>query len=412
MRAATPQEAAAAREELRVRAARSGREPGVPRVLVSLRVDLGGGECAAEPGHGGGGPRPTARGPLYRGGPVDLADLLAAWHAEGAADGFHLVPVEPRRDLERLVNGTVALLQHRGLFRTFYPGGTLREHLGLARPAPRPPRPEMTNHPKRWNGMAIDAFDAWKQWREKREESVTAPYGPLALTGTHWIEDRPEGRLPDIPGIWLADGEGVVLTATEADGLQVDRRPFAGEVRLTADTGPEAAARVSHGEKRLVVLVREGSWGVRVYDPGAEGRRTFRGIEATGYDPGWSVPGRFTPYDAQRVLRLGNADGRTRGFALAGELAFTLAGRERTLAVARQGEGPLWAVFADATSGDTSFRFRFLYPEAPDAEGRTTVDFNRAQLPPCAFADHFLCPLPPPGNTLDAAVEAGERALS
>ncbi|MFJ8092958.1 DUF1684 domain-containing protein [Streptomyces griseofuscus] len=259
--------------------------------------------------------------------------------------------------------------------------------------------------------MAIDAFDAWKQWREKREESVTAPCGPLALTGTHWIEDRPEGRLPDIPGIWLADGEGIVLTAAESDGLQVDRRPFAGEIRLTADTGPEAAARVSLGEKRLVVLVREGSWGVRVYDPGAEARRAFRGIAATEYDPGWSVPGRFTPYEAQRVLRLGNADGRTRGFALAGELSFTLAGRERTLAVARQGEGPLWAVFADATSGDTSFRFRFLYPQAPDAQGRTTVDFNRAQLPPCAFADHFLCPLPPPGNTLDTAVEAGERTL-
>ncbi|SCG05291.1 Uncharacterized conserved protein, DUF1684 family [Streptomyces sp. LamerLS-31b] len=412
VRAATPAGAAAVREELRVRAAKSGREPGAPRVLVSLRVDLGGGECAAEPGHGGGGPRPTAQGPLYRGGPVDLADLLAAWHAEGAADGFHLVPVEPRRDLERLVNGTVALLQHRGLFRTFYPGGTLREHLGLARPAPHAPGPKKTPHTKRWNGMAIDAFDAWKQWREKREESVTAPYGPLALTGTHWIEDRPEGRLPDIPGIWLADGEGIVLTAAESDGLQVDRRPFAGEVRLTADTGPEAAARVSLGEKRLVVLVREGSWGVRVYDPGAEARRAFRGIAATEYDPGWSVPGRFTPYEAQRVLRLGNADGRTRGFALAGELSFTLAGRERTLAVARQGEGPLWAVFADATSGDTSFRFRFLYPQAPDAQGRTTVDFNRAQLPPCAFADHFLCPLPPPGNTLDTAVEAGERTLS
>lgn len=412
VRAATPAGAAAVREELRVRAAKAGRAPGALRVLVSLRVDLGGGECAAEPGHGGGGPRPTAQGPLYRGGPVDLADLLAAWHTEGAADGFHLVPVEPRRDLERLVNGTVALLQHRGLFRTFYPGGTLREHLGLARPAQHAPGPKKTPHTKRWNGMAIDAFDAWKQWREKREESVTAPYGPLALTGTHWIEDQPEGRLPDIPGIWLADGEGIVLTAAEGDGLQVDRRPFAGEIRLTADTGPEAAARVSLGEKRLVVLVREGSWGVRVYDPGAEARRAFRGIAATEYDPGWSVPGRFTPYEAQRVLRLGNADGRARGFALAGELAFTLAGRERTLAVARQGEGPLWAVFADATSGDTSFRFRFLYPEAPDAEGRTTVDFNRAQLPPCAFADHFLCPFPPPGNTLDTAVEAGERALS
>jgi hypothetical protein len=66
---------------------------------------------------------------------VDLAELIAAWHTDGRVDGFHLTPAESPRDLERLVNGTVALLQHRGLFRTFYPGSTLREHLDLARPA-------------------------------------------------------------------------------------------------------------------------------------------------------------------------------------------------------------------------------------------------------------------------------------
>ncbi|MEU9441618.1 DUF1684 domain-containing protein [Streptomyces sp. NPDC048304] len=260
--------------------------------------------------------------------------------------------------------------------------------------------------------MTTDAADAWKQWHEQRVETVSAPYGPLALTATHWVEDYPEGRLPDIPGIWVADGDGIVLTAAEGDGLTVNGRPFAGQVRLAAARAPEAEARVAFGEKRLFTLVREGVWGVRVYDPGSAARRSFRGIEATPYDPRWSVPGRFTPYDGARVVRVGNADGRERGLALAGELAFALDGRESTLRVARQGDGALWAVFADGTSGDTSFRFRFLHPDAPDAQGRTTVDFNRAQLPPCAFADHFLCPFPPPGNTLDVAIEAGERGLS
>ena len=134
VRAASAAHAGAVRDQLKAAAAEFGRSPDDLRVLASLLVDLGGGEYAAEPGHGGGGPRQTAQGPLYRGGPVDLAELIAAWHAEGTVDGFHLVPAEPLRDLERLVNGTVALLQHRGLFRTFYPGSTLREHLGLARP--------------------------------------------------------------------------------------------------------------------------------------------------------------------------------------------------------------------------------------------------------------------------------------
>ncbi|MER7691684.1 LLM class flavin-dependent oxidoreductase [Streptomyces sp. NPDC097610] len=135
VRVVGPAQARAVRTGLRHAAAEFGRDPDTLRVLGSLVVDLGDGEHAAERGHGGGGPRQTAQGPLYRGGPVDLAELIAAWHASEAVDGFHLTPVEPRRDLERLVNGTVALLQHRGLFRTFYPGSTLREHLGLARPA-------------------------------------------------------------------------------------------------------------------------------------------------------------------------------------------------------------------------------------------------------------------------------------
>ena len=134
VRAAGAAQIGAVRNQLRQSAAEFGRDPDGLRVLASLVVDLGGGEHAAEPGHGGGGPRQTAQGPLYRGGPVDLAELIAAWYTDGSVDGFHLTPAEPHRDLERLVNGTVALLQHRGLFRTFYPGSTLREHLGLARP--------------------------------------------------------------------------------------------------------------------------------------------------------------------------------------------------------------------------------------------------------------------------------------
>ncbi|MFF4212281.1 LLM class flavin-dependent oxidoreductase [Streptomyces sp. NPDC001796] len=149
-RVTSPAQAAAVRDELRDAARESGREPDALRLLASLVVDLGDGEHVAEPGWGsplfersrelgggGGGPRQTAHGPFYRGGPVDLAELIAHWHTAGVVDGFHLTPAEPGRDLERLVNGTVALLQHRGLFRTFYPGSTLREHLGLPRPAHR-----------------------------------------------------------------------------------------------------------------------------------------------------------------------------------------------------------------------------------------------------------------------------------
>ncbi|MFJ6087255.1 DUF1684 domain-containing protein [Streptomyces sp. NPDC092369] len=259
--------------------------------------------------------------------------------------------------------------------------------------------------------MTADVADEWRQWHEHRVASAAAPHGSLALTGTHWLEDYPDGRLPDIPGHWTDDGDAVGLTATAADGLTVDGRPLDGTVRITPDLGPAATARVAFGERRLVVLVREGVWGVRDFDPDAPARRAFRGIEVTPYDPRWSVPGHFTPYAEDRTVRVENADGRKRGLGLGGELAFTLDGRELTLQVTVEGDGSLWAVFADVSSGRGSHRFRFLRPAAPDTEGRTTVDFNRALLPPCAFADAFICPFPPPGNTLDLAIEAGERNL-
>ncbi|MEZ7004719.1 DUF1684 domain-containing protein [Streptomyces sp. AD55] len=258
--------------------------------------------------------------------------------------------------------------------------------------------------------MTTDPAEEWRRWHERRVAAVSAPYGPLALTATHWLADHPEGRLPAIPGHWTEDGGTVLLTAARDEGLTVAGRPLDGTARLAPDPGPASAARVAHGDRHLVVLDREGSLGVRDFDPSAESRRAFGGIVATPWDPRWSVPGRFTPYGAgRRSVRVPNADGRERGLGLSGELAFTLDGRERALQADVEEDGSLWAVFADATSGNSSYRFRFLRPSAPDAQGRTVVDFNRALLPPCAFADHFVCPFPPPGNTLDAAVEAGER---
>lgn len=259
--------------------------------------------------------------------------------------------------------------------------------------------------------MTTDASEDWKHWQEHRGETVSTPHGPLALTGTHWIEDYPEGQLPGIPGRWTASEDAIVLTATAGDGLTVDGEPFTGEVSLGADIGPAGEARVSHGERRFVVLVREGIWGVRDFDPDSPARQAFKGIEATEYDPRWSVPGHFTPYGEARSVHVENADGRSRGLGLGGVLAFTLDGQDLTLQVSVEADGSLWAVFADSTSGDGSYRFRFLRPAAPDAQGGTTVDFNRALLPPCALADHFICPFPPPGNTLGTAIAAGERNL-
>ena len=267
--------------------------------------------------------------------------------------------------------------------------------------------PDGTDGPDGADPRAAD----WRHWHEQREAAVASSYGPLSLTGTHWLADFPDGRLPDLPGEWREDGDEVVLTADAGDGLTVDGEPFAGTVRLTADHAPVHGSRVGSGGRRLMVLRREGLWAVRDFDPESAARRAFRGIEATPYDPRWAVPGVYRPYEEALSVRVENADGRERGLGLTGEVVFELDGRVHALQVAVEDDGTLWAVFADATSGRSTFRFRFLRPAAPAEDGTVTVDLNRALLPPCAFADHFICPFPPPGNTLDLAVEAGERRV-
>ena len=251
----------------------------------------------------------------------------------------------------------------------------------------------------------------WQHWHERRSAAVAEPHGPLSLTGTYWLADHPEGRIPAVPGEWREDGDEVVLTAGGEDAITVDGKPLIGTVRLTADHGPIPESRVESAGRRLVVLRREGLWAVRDFDPESSARRAYRGIEATGYDAGWVLPGVYRPYEAAHSVRVQNADGRERGLGLAGEIVFAIGGAEHSLRVAVEDDGSLWAVFADATSGKGSYRFRFLRPAAPAADGSVTVDFNRALLPPCAFADHFICPFPPPGNTLAVPVPAGERQV-
>jgi uncharacterized protein (DUF1684 family) len=256
-----------------------------------------------------------------------------------------------------------------------------------------------------------DPSQDWRNWHEERTGTVSAPYGPLSLTGTHWLDEAVEGRIPDVPGRWSDGGDEIVLTATATDELALDGEEFTGEARLRADSGAVTASRLTQAGRRLAVLRREGLWAVRVWDPQSAARRSFGGIEATPYDEKWALPGLFRPYGESRTVRVPNADGRDRGLALGGELAFSVDGDEHTLQVAVEEDGSLWAVFADTTSGTSSHRFRFLRTAPPAPDGKVLADFNRALLPPCAFAAHFLCPFPPPGNTLPVDVTAGERSV-
>ena len=77
----------------------------------------------------------TYAGLSFVGTAMTIADEMEAWLHEGAADGFNVMFPYVPGGLDEFVEQVVPELQRRNLFRTEYEGQTLRENLGLERPA-------------------------------------------------------------------------------------------------------------------------------------------------------------------------------------------------------------------------------------------------------------------------------------
>ncbi|GAA2986101.1 uncharacterized protein (DUF1684 family) [Microbacterium terrae] len=224
-----------------------------------------------------------------------------------------------------------------------------------------------------------------------RWDAVSAPHGTAALRHTHWLDATPRA-VDGAPGEWWAEdgrvhGRGLPETGT------VDLEPFTG---------------VREADLLLKAFARTGSLALRVYDPENPDRLALRGIEAYPRDDAWAIAGRFVAAEDGAQETILSVDGHERTVAATGSIELTVAGEPVHLTVSADGEG-FSAVIADASAADGAYRFRFLPIAAPTVDGAVTVDFNDAYLPPCAFSDQYVCPLPPPENRLAAAVTAGEK---
>src|SRR5271168_3869196 len=78
------------------------------------------------------------QGPRFVGTGTQVADQMEEWFNGGACDGFVLAATHLPGAFEDVTRMVVPELQRRGLFRDSYSGSTLRDHLGLQRPACAP----------------------------------------------------------------------------------------------------------------------------------------------------------------------------------------------------------------------------------------------------------------------------------
>ena len=69
--------------------------------------------------------------------------------------------------------------------------------------------------------------------------------------------------------------------------------------------------------------------------------------------------------------------------------------------------------FTDPTNGEATYGGGRYVPVHCGEGGRCVIDFNESYNPYCAYDERaYICPMPPPQNSLPFAVTAGERAYN
>jgi uncharacterized protein (DUF1684 family) len=264
---------------------------------------------------------------------------------------------------------------------------------------------------------AVDAsFDSeWTDWHQRHEQNRASQHGFLAVTGLHWLSETP-ARYPDAPGVWSTESGGPVVELAVGESLTVGGRVVTGTYSfgvIEERCGIVAAFEVTGSADAVVEVARRGGYDIlRPRHPGHPLRRDYVGTPTFEPDPRFVVDGRLVPFDSPREITVGAAvEGLQHVYAAPGEIEFELNGEpQRLVAFNGYTPGALSVLFTDATSGITTYAAnRSLAVDAPDADGRVLLDFNRAVNLPCAYTDFATCPLPPAENRLPVAIEVGEK---
>ena len=261
-----------------------------------------------------------------------------------------------------------------------------------------------------------------QEYRTKMEATLKSDTGWLTVAGLHWLKPGettvgsdpksgfvlPAGKSAAKAGVFQFDGKKVVLKAQAGSGIQVNGKPFT-EGPLIDDGADKKPDLVTLGDLSMIVIERGGKFGIRLRDKTSKYRKEFTHRSWFPVKTEYKVSGKFLPYTTAKKLRVPTViEGVIEEHESPGEIEFKLAGATHKAQVLKAGEGQLWLIFRDRSSGKATYPAgRFLYGDL-NKDGTVTFDFNKAYNPPCAYTPFATCPLPPRENSLKVTVEAGE----
>ena len=260
-------------------------------------------------------------------------------------------------------------------------------------------------------------------WRKERTDGLRSPDGWLNLTGLYELKEGvnrfgsdssndlifPGENTPGHIGTFILDRNSLSMDVEAA--VEVNHQGNGvRSMKLKSDREGQPSA-LSLGSFRWSIIQRGSRFFVRLRDLNSPLLDEFHGVETFEADPRWCIEAVLEPYSPVKQIPISNVLGIVEDKPCPGALIFRIEAETYRLdpIVSPDGER-LFIIFADETNGiETYGAGRFLHVDRPRGDGKTTVDFNKAHNPACAFTEFATCPLPPVQNRLPVPIEAGEK---
>lgn len=276
-----------------------------------------------------------------------------------------------------------------------------------------------------------------EEWRKRYEANLRKDGSWLTVAGLFWLQNGENWlgslptstvRLPEKapatlgsiritgdaanPTIHFFPVTTVPVTVRRADGSSPNLLLDSSQKLAFDNDSGSSPDVISVGELSLYVVRRTSKQGtrfaIRLKDSGSEARKHFKGNAWFAVKPEYRINARFVEYETPKTVEIENILGGIEKHVTVGFAEFRIGKNTYTLDAEREGD-KLFFNFRDRTSGKATYPAgRFLYADLPQ-NGVVTLDFNKAENPPCAFTSFATCPLPPRKNWLTVSIEAGEK---
>lgn len=259
---------------------------------------------------------------------------------------------------------------------------------------------------------------------QKDREFKHSPTSPLAAAARLTAVARPVLFLTGNPGE-LALAETRAEVSHLAFNLERERwswHPLNDGARATVEGKPAVpgllipGTEFTIGRQTLAAYPSPALLALIVFDPDRPMIRAFQHLLYYAPNPAFAPRARLEKFPVQETVKLLTSRNLEKRFIRHARLHFTLDGKALALTAflsPAEAARPatLFIPFRDLTTGAETYPTgRFL--ELPYPAGDTLlIDFNLAFNPLCNYSGAYNCPLPPAENTLEVAIEAGEKTF-